>query len=85
MIEQTARLVEKSVEVIRNDLSDLQQQEESIIFDGCFDMRDPNRSRWIQDTQSELLANLDYLEEAKKHIARLRDEILHDKSLLPVT
>lgn len=56
-----------------------QQQEEAIIFDGCFNMLDSQRASWIEGSQSELLGNLDYLEGARGHIARLRDEILKDK------
>lgn len=78
-IEQTTRLVERSIDIVKNELSELQTQEESIVFDGCFSMHDPGRSNWIEAQRIELINNLDYLEEAKKHIFKLRNEIIDDK------
>lgn len=80
-IDQTSRLVDKSIELIKGELSDLQHQEESTVFDGCFNMHDPGRSCWIEASRSELVNNLDYLEEAKKHISRLKGEIMENKRL----
>lgn len=81
-IDQTERLVNKSMETINGELAELENQEESIVFDGCFNMHDPNRSGWIEAARLELGQNLDYLGEAKKHIARLRSEITDDDKRL---
>lgn len=81
-VEQTARLVKKSMELIRDELNELQVQEESIVFDGCFNVHDPGKTNWIETQRSELQSNLDYLEEAKAHVTRLEREISDDKSKL---
>jgi hypothetical protein len=70
--------VNKSIELIKAELSDLDVQEESLVFDGCFNMHDPNKSSWIEATRIELNNNLAYLNEAKRHILRLRNEIIND-------
>jgi hypothetical protein len=75
-IDQTERLVSKSIEVIKEELSQLDIQEESLVFDGCFNVHDPNKSSWIEATRLELNNNLDYLTEARRHIFRLRGEII---------
>lgn len=78
-IDQTARLVDKSIESIKRRLTELQSQEESMILDVCFNVPEPGRSHWIEANRAELLGNLEYLEGAKRHISRLRDEIMGDK------
>lgn len=69
----------KSIEAIKEELIQLDVQEESLVFDGCFNMHDPNKSSWIEATRLELNSNLDYLTEAKRHILRLRGEIVNDE------
>ena len=78
-IDQTQRLVSKSIEAIKSELNQLDTQEESLVFDGCFNMHDPNKSNWIEATRIELNNNLDYLSEAKRHILRLRGEIINNE------
>lgn len=78
-IDQTSRLVEKSIESLNKELEALLQQEEAMIFDGCFDLLDKRKPSWFGKARSDLSSNLDYLEEAKKFITRLKAEIMNDK------
>ena len=78
-IEQTDRLVQKSIDLVEDELSELRSQEESIVLDGCFDQHLPGRSSWIESQQIELKSSLEYLADAQKHTFKLRDEILQDK------
>lgn len=71
--------MEKSIENVHQELETLHQQEEALIFDGCFDLLDKRKPSWFEATRLELSSNLDYLEEAKKFILRLKGEILDDK------
>ena len=67
----------KSLELIKSQLSELDIQEESLVFDGFFSVHNPNKLNWIEATRAELNNNLDYLTEAERHIARLRAEIVN--------
>lgn len=71
--------MEKSIESIRIELKNLQQHEEALIFDGCFNVLDAERPAWLEASRAELNNNLDYLKEAQKHILRLKSEIMDDK------
>lgn len=78
-IDQTNRLVNKSIDHSKYALTKLQNQEESIIFEKCFQIYQPNKAFQIESKRLELNDTLEYLEEAKKHISRLRQDILEDK------
>lgn len=64
---------------IRSDLNELAQQEDALIFDNCFEIQNSGKSSWIDATRSELINTFEYLQEAKRHISRLRSEIIQDK------
>lgn len=72
-------MVEKSIENLTRELETLNQQEEAMIFDGCFDLLDKRKPSWFGKTRLDLSSNLDYLERAKKFISRLKAEIMDDK------
>lgn len=79
-IDQTSRLVDSSMQSIRLGLDELAHQEEALVFDNCFDVQNArNSSSLLEATKLELVNNFDYLQEAKRHIARLRSEIIQDK------
>lgn len=85
-IEQTVRLVDKSIESIELELKQLQKQEESLIFEKCFNILNDSKQTndWIEGTRLELYNNLNYMQEAKKYISKLKDEILEDKLKLNI-
>lgn len=72
--------MDKSIENIKIELEELHKQQEALIFDSnCFNMRDSQESNWIEATRIDLMGNIDYMEDAKKYILRLKDEILDTK------
>lgn len=83
-IDQTARLIEKTIENSNIELKFTDQQEESLIMDNTFwsDLdREScrNQSALLAKNRAELRGNLDYLLEARKYVAKLRQDILDDK------
>ena len=64
---------------MKNELNNLQLEEEALIFDRRFDMQNREQSLLLEAKRIELLNNLDYFEEAKQHIAKLWTEIMNEK------
>lgn len=74
-IDQSSRLVDRSIEQARERRKSLELKEETMVFGGCFNMRDTHTdTQLIESYIQELNNTIEYLKEAKNFINRLRQE-----------
>lgn len=78
VIEQTFRLVDKSIESIEFELDDLYRRRDSMILFSSAESQ-LQQMNYIESSKSELISNLNYLNEAKKYVSKLKEEIVADK------
>lgn len=78
-IDQSSRLVDRSIEQAKNQRKQLEAREESIILGACFNMRESKAdARYIDSSIVELTSTIEYLEEARNYIGKLRSDIEAD-------
>lgn len=71
-INQSLRIVDRSIETTTNELKNLELQGESILFDGSLNRLD---AQLIEYSIAELEGTIQYLKESKNHINRLEADI----------